>query len=106
ASGHDGHLFLVGSGVGVHGTIRYPACGFLPPRRAEGFGPGPSNLGSVRSVRIVLILALAGGLAPAPAVQPRQFVLSPEGNHLWAFDAATRAHQLVVRAQNGSDPGE
>jgi hypothetical protein len=61
----------------------------------------------VRPDRFVLILALAvaGVLAPARAA-PRQFVLSPEGNHLWAYDAQTLEHQLVVRAQNGSDPGE
>ena len=32
-------------------------------------------------------------------------MLSPEGNHLWAYDAATGAAQLVVRAVNGDDPG-
>ena len=36
---------------------------------------------------------------------PRQFVLSPEGNHLWAYAPATNDRQLVVRAQNGGDPG-
>ena len=61
----------------------------------------------MRPVRFVLILAIAtaGVLTPARATQ-KQFVLSPEGNHLWAYDAQTFDHQLVVRAQNGSDPGE
>src|SRR5688500_14178649 len=34
-----------------------------------------------------------------------QFVLSPEGNHLWAYDADTGEHQLVARAENGGNPG-
>jgi hypothetical protein len=62
----------------------------------------------VRAARSVLVLAClwASVLAPAGGAAPRQFVLSPEGNHLWAYDARNGAHQLVVRAQNGSDPGE
>ena len=58
---------------------------------------------------ILLALACAAAiLAPAagPAAVPRQFVLSPEGNHLWAYDSKTREHQLVIRAQNGKNPGE
>jgi len=57
---------------------------------------------------------LAGGLgamlltsfAPASSAQPvNEFVLAPEGNHLWAFDAVTFERQLVIRAVNGGDPG-
>jgi hypothetical protein len=58
---------------------------------------------------VLLALACAAGLvvpASSTAVLPKQFVLSPEGNHLWAYDSKTRAHQLVYRAQNGSNPGE
>jgi hypothetical protein len=48
-------------------------------------------------------------ITPAADAQPkppagRQFVLSPEGNHLWAYDALTGAAQLVVQAQNGGEP--
>ena len=56
-------------------------------------------------------LALLGGASatvsakPKEAPAPAQFVLSPEGNHLWAYDASTRQSQLVVRAVNGDDPG-
>lgn len=46
---------------------------------------------------------VAGGGTAATA--PRQFVLSPEGNHLWAYDARTGEHQLLSRARNGADPG-
>jgi hypothetical protein len=61
----------------------------------------------IRPVLLLLALAAAvGAPAPGPAETLRQFVLSPEGNHLWAYDAATGAHQLVVRAQNGRDPKE
>jgi hypothetical protein len=61
----------------------------------------------VRPVRFVLILAIAVAAVLTPArAAPKQFVLSPEGNHLWAYDTQTLGHQLVVRAQNGSDPGE
>lgn len=53
------------------------------------------------------LLAVAVGVVPArSAGPPKQLVLSPEGNHLWAYDAATGAAQLVVQAQNGDDPGE
>src|SRR4051812_9202989 len=55
-------------------------------------------------------LAVLGGVpavtaqaAPKPATG--QFVLSPEGNHLWAYDATTGAPQLVVRGVNADDPG-
>lgn len=34
-----------------------------------------------------------------------EFVLSPEGNHLWAYDATTRERQLLARAENGDDAG-
>jgi hypothetical protein len=53
---------------------------------------------------IGLMVAAPAG-APV-ASGPAQFVLSPEGNHLWAYDAVTGEHQLVVRAINGSTPGE
>jgi polyvinyl alcohol dehydrogenase (cytochrome) len=39
------------------------------------------------------------------AIRPAEFVLGPEGNHLWAYEAATGQRQLVSRAQNGGDPG-
>ncbi|MDQ3294629.1 MAG: hypothetical protein M3527_09310, partial [Actinomycetota bacterium] len=58
-------------------------------------------------------LVLAAGIgvaaltvAPVRAQATPEFVLSPEGNHLWAYDTTTGAHQLVARAQNGTDPGE
>lgn len=63
---------------------------------------GPTGAG------LLLAVALAGTLGgPASASQPapREFVLSPEGNHLWAYDASTLEHQLVVQARNGADPG-
>lgn len=53
------------------------------------------------AVALVLGAPPAGGAAPPE----RQFVLSPEGNHLWAYDAATFERQLLARAQNGADPG-
>lgn len=56
-----------------------------------------------------LAAALAAAVALAPtgarAQAPPEFVLSPEGNHLWAYDATTGDHQLVARAENGGDPG-
>jgi hypothetical protein len=66
----------------------------------------------VRTVLIAFVaLAVLGGASsvtasavPKPAPSP-QFVLSPEGNHLWAYDATTTQAQLVVRAVNGDDPG-
>ena len=65
---------------------------------------------AVRTRGLGLAVALVGGLAlVAPAASGAagraQFVLSPEGNHLWAYDAATNQAQLVVRAVNGGDPG-
>jgi hypothetical protein len=52
----------------------------------------------------VVVTALA--VPAAHAAGPRsQFVLSPEGNHLWAYDVASGRNQLVVRAVNGGDPG-
>jgi hypothetical protein len=55
----------------------------------------------------VLAVALIAAVAvPArSASPPAQLVLSPEGNHLWAYDAETGDAQLVVRAVNGDDPG-
>ncbi len=55
----------------------------------------------VFAVGLLLVLAL-----PARAAEPpHQFVLSPENNHLWAYDAASGERQLVARAVNGPDPG-
>ena len=57
---------------------------------------------------VLLGLALVATAVPgAPAARRSagEFVLSPEGNHQWAYDAATGRSQLVVRAQNGADPG-
>lgn len=34
-----------------------------------------------------------------------EFVLSPEGNNLWAYDAASLAPQLVIEGVNNRDPG-
>lgn len=67
----------------------------------------------MRSRVLLACLGAAGLLATivpaAPADRDVQaapeFVLSPEGNHLWAYDARTLAKQLVVRAVNGEDPG-
>jgi hypothetical protein len=60
-----------------------------------------------RGVLLALVCAASvAGPWTSGAAPPRQFVLSPEGNHLWAYDAKTREHQLVIRAQNGSNPGE
>lgn len=57
-------------------------------------------------VGVLAVLCLLAGVVPArSAAPPPQLVLSPEGNHLWAYDAATGAPQLVVRAVNGDDPG-
>ena len=57
---------------------------------------------------LVAIAALVGGAAPGPparAAEPLEVVLSPEGNHLWAYDATSGERQLLARAQNGEDPG-
>jgi hypothetical protein len=53
----------------------------------------------------VVALAVAPGVDAGAQGSP-EFVLSPEGNHLWAYDAASGDHQLLARAQNGGDPGE
>lgn len=50
----------------------------------------------------VLLAVATPGIAPASA--PPAFVLSPEGNHLWAYQADGE-RQLVSRAVNGADPG-
>jgi hypothetical protein len=55
----------------------------------------------------VAVLGVIGaGPAGRAATDAPEFVLQPEGNHLWAYDVRTGAHQLVARAQNGIDPGE
>jgi len=54
---------------------------------------------------IVAALAAFAMAASAHAAAPQQFVLSPEGNHLWAYDATSGQRQLLARAVNGSDPG-
>jgi hypothetical protein len=57
-------------------------------------------------VAVVAVAASIGGSAGAQSAPAGpEFVLSPEGNHLWAYDAGTGEHQLVVAAQNGEDPG-
>lgn len=54
-------------------------------------------------VLCIAAAAVALTVSPAaPAGQPTQFVLSPEGNNLWAYDAATGKSQLVVQAVNGT----
>ena len=58
--------------------------------------------GRVAAVLVGLAVAFGPG---ADAQSAPEFVLSPEGNHLWAYDAATGEHQLLARAQNGGDPG-
>jgi hypothetical protein len=54
---------------------------------------------------ILAVVAVSAATVHGDGATRKQFVLSPEGNHLWAYDAASGAKQLVVRAQNGSDPG-
>lgn len=58
---------------------------------------------------VAVVLGLLAGPLPGKTAEgrrpPRQFVLSPEGNHLWAYDPRTNDRQLVARAANGSDPG-
>jgi hypothetical protein len=64
---------------------------------------------TTRRVATAAIATFAVLALPAPpgvrASVGGEFVLSPEGNHLWAYDAATGEHQLLARAQNGGDPG-
>ena len=58
--------------------------------------------------RSILLLAFSLLAMIGPGVRAttaNQFVLSPEDNHLWAYDAATGQAQLVVHAVNGADPG-
>lgn len=50
----------------------------------------------------VCVLALAATLVGRANGPVQQFVLSPEGNNLWAYDATSGAAQLVNLAQNGS----
>ncbi|MEY2478928.1 MAG: hypothetical protein QOG87_4243, partial [Actinomycetota bacterium] len=68
----------------------------VDPRPALRWGAG-----------IAAAVAVGAGLVagPTPAASVTQFVLSPEGNHLWAYDAATGERQLMGRAVDGSDPG-
>ena len=58
---------------------------------------------------VVVLAGLAPVRAPAeptlPPPESDEMVLGPEGNHLWAYDAASGDRQLVVRAVNGEDPG-
>lgn len=53
------------------------------------------------------VLALTTSLATGSlhAASSPEFVLSPEGNNLWAYDASTGAKQLVVEGVNNRDPG-
>ena len=60
--------------------------------------------------RTLCLAALAAaavglGMRSTPAASVTQFVLSPEGNHLWAYDAASGQRQLLGRAVDGGDPG-
>ena len=59
----------------------------------------------VAAAAVGLLVSVVPGLEAEGRRPPRQFVLSPEGNHLWAYDPATHDRQLVVRAVNGGDPG-
>lgn len=77
----------------------------------SGTRPRASTEPGRRAALILLVFAVAlssamplgdAGARPAPAAE---FVLSPEDNHLWAYDAASGERQLVVRAVNGGDPG-
>ncbi len=63
--------------------------------------------GRTRRVGAVVLALWAAGavLAPASAGTAPEFVLSPEGNHLWIYDTATGEHQLLARAVNGGNPG-
>lgn len=66
----------------------------------------------MRSVRLgITVVLLASALAGVTGGRgvasegPAEFVLSPEGNHLWAYDTTSGDQQLLARAQNGEDPG-
>lgn len=52
------------------------------------------------------VLCAGGALVPAVAADEasREVVLSPEGNHLWAYDAHDHTSQLVSLAVNGTPP--
>ena len=57
------------------------------------------------AVAVLVATAAAFEVPSAPAASVTQFVLSPENNHLWAYDAATGERQLLGRAVDGPDPG-
>jgi hypothetical protein len=60
-----------------------------------------------RTSLLIASVTIASCLAAVPsrATAASQFVLSPEGNNLWAYDAATQQAQLVVEGVNNRDPG-
>jgi hypothetical protein len=60
--------------------------------------------------RVITLLAVVG-LVATPLVARAddatpEFVLSPEGNHLWAYDTTTHERQLLIQAVNGAAPAE
>jgi hypothetical protein len=61
--------------------------------------------GAAAVVLATSLLPDAGAAVRVAAGPPKQFVLSPEGNHLWAYDADTGAAQLLIRGENAGDPG-
>ena len=61
--------------------------------------------GWVAAAFVALAVVVGVPAGDAAAQSAPEFVLSPEGNHLWAYDAVTGDNQLLARAQNGGDPG-
>lgn len=64
----------------------------------------------VRAAVLAVVLAGSAVAMPAAPAEPPErrggdFVLSPEGNHLWAYDVTSGERQLLVRGENAADPG-
>jgi polyvinyl alcohol dehydrogenase (cytochrome) len=64
------------------------------------------------ALAVVAMLLTGSAVAAAPPAaregppsETREFVLSPEGNHLWVYDPVSGERQLLVQAVNGGDPG-
>lgn len=61
-------------------------------------------------LRLLLVTALVAAVLPTTVAAsspdaPAEFVLGPEANHLWAYDAETGDAQLVIEAENSArDP--
>src|SRR5687767_2272789 len=74
-----------------------------------GIGRRTRRGGSV-AIAVALLVPAAVDSAPATELPGydgplHQFVLSPEGNHLWAYDAGDGEAQLLIRGRNADDPG-